>query len=114
VQVPDAGVVLAGDLVEESGPPMFHDGYPLEWPETLAAMLRLTSPATVVVPGHGAVVDATFVRTQHDQLSALAWLIRDGHADGAPMEAVVAKAPIEPDTARVAVQRGYAELSGRA
>jgi len=114
VLVPDAEVVLAGDLVEEGGPPMFGDGYPLEWPETLAALLRLTTPATRVVPGHGALVDPDFVRAQHDQLTALAWLIRDGHYDGAPVEAVAAKAPFDADTALVAVKRGYAELSGRA
>jgi glyoxylase-like metal-dependent hydrolase (beta-lactamase superfamily II) len=112
VLVPDAGVVLAGDLVEEGGPPMFGDGYPLEWAETLGALLRLTSPATSVVPGHGAVVDADFVRTGHDQMTALAWLIRDGHADGAPVAAVAAKAPFDTETALVAVRRGYAELSG--
>ena len=30
VWVPDVGVLVAGDLVEESGPPDFGDGYPLE------------------------------------------------------------------------------------
>ena len=39
--VPDADVVIAGDLVEESGPPDFGDAYPLEWPGTVAALLRL-------------------------------------------------------------------------
>ena len=62
VWVPDVDVVLAGDLVEESGPPDFGDGYPLEWPETLAALTHQLSPASVVVPGHGAPVDRAFVR----------------------------------------------------
>jgi len=114
VNVPDADVLVAGDLVEESGPPMFGDGYPLEWPETLAALLGLLSPASAVVPGHGAVVGAEFVRAQHAELTALDWLIRDGHLDGAPVEHVVAKAPYPPEIATVAVRRGYAELAGRA
>lgn len=114
VHVPDADVVLAGDLVEEGGPPTFGDGYPLEWPETLAALLGLTSATTVVVPGHGSIVDPAYVRRQHGELTALAWLIRDGHGDGAPMDAVVAKAPFGAGVARVAVRRGYAELSGKA
>jgi glyoxylase-like metal-dependent hydrolase (beta-lactamase superfamily II) len=114
VHVPDADAVLAGDLVEEAGPPSFEDSYPLEWPETLAALLRLTAASTVVVPGHGAPVDARYVHGQHDQLTALAWLIRGGHYDGATEEAVAAKAPFDAATARVAVHRGYAELSGRA
>jgi glyoxylase-like metal-dependent hydrolase (beta-lactamase superfamily II) len=114
VQVTDADVLIAGDLVEEGGPPMFGDGYPLEWPETLIALLALMSPSTVVVPGHGALVDADFVRAQHADLTTLEWLIRDGHADGASVTEVAAKAPFGPDAARVAVERGYAELSGRA
>jgi glyoxylase-like metal-dependent hydrolase (beta-lactamase superfamily II) len=114
VRVPDADVVLAGDLVEESGPPGFDDAYPLEWPETLAALTHLTSPGTVVVPGHGAPVDAAFVQAQHARLSELDWLIREGHADGAPARAVAAKAPFGPGASLVAVERGYAELSGRA
>ena len=30
VAVPGAGVLFAGDLVEEGAPPQFHDGYPLD------------------------------------------------------------------------------------
>jgi glyoxylase-like metal-dependent hydrolase (beta-lactamase superfamily II) len=114
VHVPDADVLIAGDLVEEGGPPMFGDGYPLEWPETLVALIGLASPSTVMVPGHGAVVDVDFVRAQHAELTTLEWLIRDGHADGASVTEVAIKAPFGPDVARVAVERGYAELSGRA
>jgi glyoxylase-like metal-dependent hydrolase (beta-lactamase superfamily II) len=112
VQVPDAATVITGDLVEQGGPPGFEDSYPLEWPHTTAELLHLaTGP---VVPGHGAVVDRDFVATQHDELTRLAWLIRDGHADGAPVEQVARQAPFGPDAARIAVRRGYAELSGRA
>ncbi|MFC0530720.1 MBL fold metallo-hydrolase [Phytohabitans kaempferiae] len=113
VQVPDADVIVAGDLVEEGAPPSFGDAYPLEWPEAVAELLRHTTPATVVVPGHGAVVGHNFVKGQHEELAALDWLIRDGHADGAPVATVAARAPFGPDAARVAVRRGYAELSGR-
>ena len=60
------------------------------------------------------VVGAEFVRAQHAELTALDWLIRDGHLDGAPVEHVVAKAPYPPEIATVAVRRGYAELAGRA
>ncbi|HEV7898753.1 MAG TPA: MBL fold metallo-hydrolase [Planosporangium sp.] len=114
VHVPDADVVIAGDLVEEGGPPSFGDGYPLEWGETLFALLELTTPTTVVVPGHGAVVGPEFVRAQHDELTTLEWLIRDGHTDGARVDEVAAVAPFGPEVARVAVMRGYAELAGTA
>jgi glyoxylase-like metal-dependent hydrolase (beta-lactamase superfamily II) len=113
VRVPDADVLLAGDLVEESGPPMFGDGYPLDWPETLAAIQPRLGTATVVVPGHGAPVDRTFVEHQHADLTALAWLIRDGYADGARPAEVAAKAPFGKEYALVAVERGYAELDGK-
>jgi glyoxylase-like metal-dependent hydrolase (beta-lactamase superfamily II) len=111
VHVPDAGVVVAGDLVEEGAPPSFDDSYPLQWPETLTALLSL-HPA-VVVPGHGAVVDAEFVRRQRADLARLEWLIRDGDRVDAKPEFVAAQAPFGPEVALVAVRRGYAELWGR-
>ncbi|HEX6500749.1 MAG TPA: MBL fold metallo-hydrolase [Micromonosporaceae bacterium] len=114
VHVPDADVVLAGDLVEQGAAPDFGDGYPLEWPDALAALLRLTTARTVVVPGHGRVVDQDFVRAQHADLSDLEWLIRDGHRDGATVEAVAARSPFGARHSLVAVRRGYAELDGRA
>jgi glyoxylase-like metal-dependent hydrolase (beta-lactamase superfamily II) len=112
VRVPDAGVVAAGDLVEESGPPDFAEAYPLEWPDTLAALLADLTDRTVVVPGHGAPVDAAFVGAQHADLSALDWMIRDGHADGADEAVVAARSPFGARASRSAVRRGYAELSG--
>ena len=109
----DVDVVLAGDLVEHGAPPGFGDSYPLEWPEPVAALLHRTTPASIVIPGHGAPVDTAFVTAQHAELSALAWLIRDGHADGADPEAVAAKAPFGTAAALQAVHRGYAELAGK-
>jgi glyoxylase-like metal-dependent hydrolase (beta-lactamase superfamily II) len=114
VLVPDAGVVLAGDLIEESGPPGFEDSFPLEWPETVSALLNLISPDAVVVPGHGAPVDRAFVQAQHGQLSDLDWLIRYGHRDRATEDAVAARSPFGAEVSLVAVRRGYDELSGRA
>lgn len=113
VAVPDALVLIAGDLVEQGAPPSFADSYPLDWPETLAALRQLPWTTPVVVPGHGAVVDLDYVRAQHDELTELAWLIREGHADGAAPEAVAAKAPFGHEAALIAVRRGYAELAGR-
>lgn len=113
VWVPDAQVLIAGDLVEQSGPPAFGDSYPIEWPETLAGLLQRLPPARCVVPGHGTEVDTAFVRGQHDELTELAWLIREGHADGADPAVVAAKAPFPAEVALTAVRRGYAELAGR-
>lgn len=111
-------VLIAGDLVEQGAPPTFEDSFPLEWPEALAALLEMTNPRTVIVPGHGDVVDQAFLHEQHDELSRLDWLIRDGHASRAPAERVVAASPLnrwgEPGLAqsRLAVTRGYAQLAG--
>jgi glyoxylase-like metal-dependent hydrolase (beta-lactamase superfamily II) len=134
VWIPDAGVLVAGDLVEEGNPPSFSDSYPLDWPETLGALRRLAepgsllapvtapaedphgtvdAPAVTVVPGHGGLVDLDFVAAQQAQLARLEWLIRDGHRDNASPEEVAAVAPFGLDTALVAVQRGYAALDGR-
>jgi glyoxylase-like metal-dependent hydrolase (beta-lactamase superfamily II) len=114
VEVPDAAVVIAGDLVEESGPPQFDDAYPLDWPDTLAGLLTRLTETGPVVPGHGAVVDAAFVREQHQQLTALDWLIREGDADGAPIERVAKQSPFDLDTSLIAVRRGYDQLTGKA
>ncbi|GAA1760984.1 MBL fold metallo-hydrolase [Luedemannella helvata] len=111
-RVDDTGTIVAGDLVEQGAPPSFDDAYPLDWPETLAALIADADPDAAVVPGHGAVVDLAFVRDQHTELTDLAWLIREGHLDGAPAEAVAAKAAFGPQRSLVAVRRGYAELAG--
>ena len=90
VEVPDAGVTVAGDLVEQGAPPAFEDSYPLEWPTTLDALLpRL---GAVVVPGHGDVVDPAFVAAQRDDLAAVADVARSLPADAADAELVRAAA----------------------
>ena len=70
----DAGVLFAGDLVEQGADPDFTDAYPLDWPAAVTTLLQL-GPRTVV-PGHGDPVDATFTRAQRDQLATLAGLCR--------------------------------------
>ncbi|MGW0692839.1 MULTISPECIES: MBL fold metallo-hydrolase [unclassified Streptomyces] len=63
-------VVLCGDLVEESGEPQAGpDAIPSRWPAALDRLLALGGEDAVYVPGHGALVDAPFVRAQRDQLS---------------------------------------------
>lgn len=112
VLVPDAAVVVAGDLVEESRPPAFGDAFPLEWPTTLATLLHHCHGP--VVPGHGRVVDAAYVQAQHEVLTGLSWLIREAHADGFPADAVARRTSFDAATARAAARRGFAELDGRA
>ncbi|MFD6416321.1 MBL fold metallo-hydrolase [Streptomyces sp. NPDC060194] len=68
---PDApDVVFCGDLVEESGTPQAGpDALPARWPAALDRLLALGGGAARYVPGHGAVVDAGFVRAQRAALA---------------------------------------------
>jgi len=62
-------VVFCGDLVEESADPAVDAGSEVAaWPHTLDRVLALGGPDGVYVPGHGAAVDAAFVRCQRDWL----------------------------------------------
>ncbi|WP_454790175.1 MBL fold metallo-hydrolase [Mycolicibacterium lutetiense] len=72
VTVPDRHtVVFCGDLVEQSGDPVIDADSDLgAWPVTLEAVLAAGGEDGVFVPGHGAVVDAHFIRLQQRWLSA--------------------------------------------
>ncbi|MGP3976864.1 MBL fold metallo-hydrolase [Streptomyces sp. 8N114] len=63
-------VVFCGDLVEESGAPQAGaDAHPSRWPAALDRLLALGGEDAVYVPGHGALVDAAFVRAQREELA---------------------------------------------
>ncbi|MEV6701462.1 MBL fold metallo-hydrolase [Streptomyces sp. NPDC051453] len=64
-------VVFCGDLVEESGEPQAgSDAVPGRWPAALDRLLELGGEDAVYVPGHGAAVNAGFVRGQRAALAA--------------------------------------------
>jgi glyoxylase-like metal-dependent hydrolase (beta-lactamase superfamily II) len=116
VRIPDADVVLAGDLVEESALPWIGlDSWPLEWPSTLDHVIGLLGPASVVVPGHGVAVDRAFVEGQRQELGLVAQEVRQLAASGVPAEEAVAAGewPWGADDPRIAnaVTRGYEHLS---
>ena len=111
--MPDADVLLGGDLVEESDPPFIgDDSWPLEWPMTLDLVLGLMTDATVVVPGHGRVVDKAFVQDQRVELGVIAETIRDLASRGVPQsEALEAgEWPWERELLASAVRLGYEHL----
>ncbi|MGN6251233.1 MAG: MBL fold metallo-hydrolase [Marmoricola sp.] len=113
VRVPDADVVLGGDLIEESAAPGYgDDSWPLEWPATLDLVIELCGPGTVVVPGHGAVVDRSFVADQREDVAAVAETIRALGAAGVPLERALAEGswPFPAAGLAAAVRRGYAHL----
>ena len=113
VRIADAEVLLAGDLVEESGPPVYGvDCHPFDWPGSLDVVLNLLSPGTLVVPGHGAVVDRDFVEEQRDAIAIVAQTIRDLAASGVPADRALADGdwPFPPQGLVHAVALGYAAL----
>ena len=116
VRIPDADVVLGGDLVEESAHPWIGmDSWPLEWPSTLEAVLGQFGLETVVVPGHGVPVDRTFVEDQRRELGLIAESVQRLADAGVPIEEAAAQGdwPWEADDPRIAnaVARGYEHLS---
>jgi glyoxylase-like metal-dependent hydrolase (beta-lactamase superfamily II) len=118
VRVPDADVVLAGDLVEESAdrgtvmPGFGDDCYPMDWPLTLDVVLGLTTRATVVVPGHGSPVDRDFAEQQRNEIGIVAETIRDLASRGVPVDDALAAAewPYPREALADAVRRGYEQL----
>jgi glyoxylase-like metal-dependent hydrolase (beta-lactamase superfamily II) len=65
----DPTVLFCGDLVEESGDPSLDAGSDIEqWAATLDRVLAVGGSDAMYVPGHGAVVDADFVRQQQQWL----------------------------------------------
>jgi glyoxylase-like metal-dependent hydrolase (beta-lactamase superfamily II) len=109
VLVPDADLLLAGDLVEQGAPPQFGDGFPLDWPATIDELLALITGA--VVPGHGAVVDRAFVEGQRDELARLAEVAQQAHAAGRPAADAARDLPYFGRFALQAVERAYLQLS---
>ena len=115
IRVPDADVWLTGDVVEASGPPMYGSGcFPLEWPDTSAALIARLTSGDVVVPGHGPAVERQFVEHQHALLVEVADAIRELYAGDVPAEdavgVVCGRLPLPDYSARTAVVSGFDHL----
>jgi glyoxylase-like metal-dependent hydrolase (beta-lactamase superfamily II) len=112
VDVTDTDVVFAGDLVEEGAPVGYSDAFPLDWPDTVAALTGLVRGP--VVPGHGAVVDGAYVAAQLAEISRTADLAREAHAAGRTVEDTWAALSWLPEEeARLALARAYRQLDGQ-
>lgn len=113
VRVPDADVMVGGDLIEESDKPFIgDDSFPLEWPLTLDLVLGLMNSSTVVVPGHGQVVDIDFVQEQRTELGIIAETIRDLAGRGVPASQALDEGdwPWDEQLLTSAVRLGYEHL----
>lgn len=114
VRVPDADVLYAGDLVEQSGPPAFgDDSFPLDWPVTLDRILDLIAEPTTVVPGHGTVADRAFVAAQQADIAWVADTITRYARAGANSDDALRDAdwPYPREGLTDAVRRGLAQLT---
>jgi glyoxylase-like metal-dependent hydrolase (beta-lactamase superfamily II) len=110
ITVADAGVLFAGDLLENGATPSFGDAYPIEWPATTRALRDLvTGP---VVPGHGEPADMTFVDRQLAEFEANAALARRVHAGELDADAAIPLSPYPVETARQPLERAVAQLRG--
>lgn len=115
LHVPDVDVWVVGDLVEESGPPMFGSGsYPLGWPLVLFELLDAIGPTARIVPGHGQVVDRQFVLEQAEMLTHVADLIRQAWHAGMTIEEALASDlswPLPGEVLRSALRQGFEALA---
>jgi glyoxylase-like metal-dependent hydrolase (beta-lactamase superfamily II) len=112
IAVPDAGVLFAGDLLENDAAPSFGDAFPGAWAATALKLSTLVSGA--VVPGHGSVGDRAFADRQATDFAALAGLGRalvEGRLDE---EEAVRRSPFPADPTQTALARIRLELGGGA
>ena len=110
VLIPDADVLLAGDLLENDATPSFGDGFPMDWPATVESLVGLVTGA--VVPGHGSVGDRAFAvrqMTEFRAIAELATLVQQGVID---LDAAVLRTPYPADAAREPLERALAQLRG--
>lgn len=113
VGVPDAGVLFAGDLVENGAVPFFGDSYPLDWAETASRVAELSHG--VVVPGHGDHGDRRFVEDHVGSFSVLANLARRVVAGEMTRDEAIAGHPFPnypPLDASRAFERTISQLRG--
>lgn len=115
LHVPDVETWLVGDLLEESGPPMYGSGcFPLDWPQTIASLRDRVTDGATLVPGHGAPVGPEFAGAQQRELESVATLIRELHNTGVPAVEAVAEGgdrwPYPPEMLEMAVAEGYRQL----
>ena len=106
--VPDAGILFAGDLLENAPAPGFGDSFPIAWAETGAALLELADG--VVVPGHGDPFDRSFAARQVAELAALAELAREAAGGSIGLDEAIRRSPFPAESTSEALERARLEL----
>jgi glyoxylase-like metal-dependent hydrolase (beta-lactamase superfamily II) len=113
VVVPDADLVVVGDLVESAAPPSLGpDSFLHEWPATLDGVVGLMTTGTRAVPGHGDPVDRPFVYEQRGRLASVSGELRRLAESGVAAADVAARGewayPVE--TLTPGLEVAYAQL----
>ncbi|HLU28988.1 MAG TPA: MBL fold metallo-hydrolase [Glycomyces sp.] len=103
VEVPDAGVLFAGDLLENGAPPSYGDAYPYHWPQAVEYLLSW-KPKTVV-PGHGEPADYWWARGQARDMAEVARLCGEVARGLVSAEEAVEHGPFGPETMLAAIER---------
>ncbi|WP_436778011.1 MBL fold metallo-hydrolase [Yinghuangia sp. YIM S09857] len=120
VYVPHCGVLVSGDLVEQSAAPSCGpDAFPFTWPDAIGRALDLACLAPEdgdagevlrVVPGHGDLVTALFADDQRREIADVVAGLRRAYRRSVPVDEAVARGdwPWEDESAvRAFVERGY-------
>jgi glyoxylase-like metal-dependent hydrolase (beta-lactamase superfamily II) len=113
IDVPDAAVLFAGDLVENGAVPFYGDGYPLDWPETAHRVAELV--VGVIVPGHGDHAGRRFAEDQAASIGGVAELARQVHREELSIDDALALTPFPGypgEAIRRPLQRALAQLNG--
>jgi glyoxylase-like metal-dependent hydrolase (beta-lactamase superfamily II) len=103
VEVPDAGVLFAGDLLEQGAPPSYSSGYPIEWPQAVEYLLGWKP--RIVVPGHGEVGDYWWARAQVRDMAEVARLCAEVAQGFVTEDEAAEHGPFGPETMRTAIAR---------
>lgn len=117
VHIPDAACWIVGDIVEQSGPPMFGSGsFPFGWPRVIRDLAAHVGESDIVIPGHGKPVNREFMLRQAAELGAVADAITEAHAQQLDVMAatsrIAADSGLPEEIIEPAVRRGYALLGG--
>jgi glyoxylase-like metal-dependent hydrolase (beta-lactamase superfamily II) len=114
VHVPDAGVLVVGDVASWAGPRYAEDSFPLDWPAALDLAVGLVTEGSVVVPGHGALMDQAALQQLRADTGAVAEALFDLAARSVPETQAVAglewPTSWTPERREAAVRRGYAHV----
>jgi len=87
VIVPERGVVLAGDLVEQGAFPDVGPDTDLKaWPSALDGVLGVLTPETIVVPGHGDPVGFEFTIRQRGEIAGTYSQVEDLYTRRVPLQ----------------------------